>query len=452
MAALLFFPLAACAQFNPSAQKALTDLIETKLKASRAPSISIALVRGDSIVWKAAFGHSNLRTQTPASPETLYNAASTFKAVTAASILQLAEQGKLKLEDPVNRYLGDTPIRDRLQSDQPVNFVHLLSHWSGLTAWPGRVGSTMKPIWSLQLPKSLEHIAAEIHSIGPPEKKFEYNNYGYGIAGLLIEKISGMKYEDYVRINVLKPLGIKTPNPVSPTPEMVEMMALPYEVAQPGQRPRPAPQVHAEVHPAGNAYLTAEDMARFLAALLNGGAFQAQRILSPASVERMLEPRFGGNYALGLRIKRAASGHTLVRHTGRLPGMSSMMLADVDARAGVYYMTNSADDPFEEVGEAALALLLGDPYPPAPRKSISVETAVLDRYAGVYESENAIFTVTREGSALFLQKNRNPKKGELLAETPTAFFLKDDPATVYFESGRMVVVSRDWIASIFKRR
>ena len=67
------------------------------------PSISIALVRGEAIVWKAAFGYANVRTKTPATPEILYNAASTFKSVTATALMQLAEQGKLKLDDPVNR-------------------------------------------------------------------------------------------------------------------------------------------------------------------------------------------------------------------------------------------------------------------------------------------------------------------------------------------------------------
>src|SRR6266567_2155184 len=115
----------------------LSGLIEKTLKDTGVPSISIALVREDSIVWKAAFGYANVRTKTPATPETLYNAASTFKSVTATALMQLAEEGKFKLDDPVNRYLGDFAVRDRIQSDKAVTFTHVLSHWSGLTSWPG---------------------------------------------------------------------------------------------------------------------------------------------------------------------------------------------------------------------------------------------------------------------------------------------------------------------------
>jgi len=434
----------------------LSGLIEQTLKDTGMPSISVALVRGDAIVWKAAFGYANVRTKTPATPETLYNAASTFKAVTATALMQLAEQGKFKLDDPVNRYLGDFPVRDRMQSDKPVTFTHVLSHWSGLTSWPGRGETTMKPIWGRELPETLQQVVPELYSVRAPETKFEYNNYGYGLAGFLLERISGVEYEKYVVGQVLKPLGVTTPHPVFPTPEMVEMMALPYELA--GGQPRPAPQVHTDVYPAGGtAYLKAEDMARFLGAHLNGGVFQGQRILSEASVKQMHEPRFGGNYGFGLRIRKTASGSTMIRHTGRMPGMCSMMMGDVDAHVGVYYMANASDDRFQ-IADAAIALLRGDQYPPAERQAVQVDPKMLDRYVGIYETEKDVFSITREGAAFFMQKNKNPKKGEILAETATMFFLKDDTATISFETNpdgavdRMVITPLDWLITIAKRR
>jgi serine-type D-Ala-D-Ala carboxypeptidase/endopeptidase len=434
----------------------LSRLIEKTLEDTGVPSISIALVRGDSIVWKAAFGYANVRTRTPATPETLYNAASTFKAVTATALMQLAEQGKFALNDPVNRYLGDLPVRDRIQSDKPVTFTHVLSHWSGLTSWPGRGEATMKPIWGRELPKTLEQVVPELYSIRAPETKFEYNNYGYGLAGLLLEKISGVEYEKYVCDHVLKPLGITTLHPCTPSPEMVELMALPYDVDKAAGPPRPAAQVHTDVYPAGNAYLSAENMARFLGAHVNGGVFQGRRILSAASVRQMHEPRFGGNYGFGFRVKQTASGGVMIRHTGRMPGMSAMMMGDVDAHVGVYYMANATDVPFE-IADAAIALLRGDPYPPPERTAIHVDPTVLDRYVGIYESGDDLFAITREEDKLFLQKNNN-RKGELLAETPTTFFIKGDPATVVFEVSpggavdRMVINPPDWVIIVARRR
>jgi CubicO group peptidase (beta-lactamase class C family) len=201
----------------------MTGLIQQKMKERGVPSVSIALVRGDMIVWKAAFGYANVRMKTPATTDTLYSTGSTFKSATATALMQLQEQGKFKLDEPVNKYLGDVQVQDRLQAEKPVTFRHMLSHWSGLTA-----GAVTKPLWGRELPKSLDKMVAGLYSIRAPETKWEYNNWAYGMAGLLVQKISGEEYEKYMVEHVLAPLGVTTPHPVYPSPERVEVMALPY--------------------------------------------------------------------------------------------------------------------------------------------------------------------------------------------------------------------------------
>ena len=210
----------------------LSGVIQKTLAENGVPSMSIALVRGDSIVWKAAFGFANMRTRTPATTETLYSTGSSFKSVTATAVMQLAEQGKLRLDDPINRYLGESQVHD--QSDKPVTFTHILSHWSGLKS-----GAETQPIWSRKLPKTLEAFTSTLASVRAPETKWEYNNFAYGTAGLLVQKISGLEYEKYIVDNVLKPLGVTTEHPVYPSPEMVERMALPYGAG--GSLGKPAP-------------------------------------------------------------------------------------------------------------------------------------------------------------------------------------------------------------------
>jgi CubicO group peptidase (beta-lactamase class C family) len=336
----------------------LTSLIESEIKQRGIPSISIALVRGDSIVWKAAFGYANVRTKTPATTETIYSTGSTFKSATATALMQLQEQGKFNLDHPVNRYLGDIRVQDRLQAEKPVTFTHILSHWSGLTA-----GATTKPIWGRELPKPLEKMVSELYSVRPPETRWEYNNFAYGMAGLLIEKISGMEYEKYMLEHVLKPLGVTIEHPVYPSPEMVELMALPYTPGGANGQPKPVAQVHFDVYPAGDVYLTAEDMARFLAMHLNDGVFRGKRIISAASAKKMREPQFGGVYGFGFGVRKdSLSGHTIISHSGGIPGQSSFMAGDVDAKVGVYYMSNSGAP--QSIANAALALLRGETYTP----------------------------------------------------------------------------------------
>jgi CubicO group peptidase (beta-lactamase class C family) len=405
----------------------MSGLIEQKMKERGVPSVSIALVRGDAIVWKAAFGYANVRMKTPATTDTLYSTGSTFKSATATALMQLQEQGKFKLDEPVNKYLGDVQVQDRLQAEKPVTFRHMLSHWSGLTA-----GAVTKPLWGRELPKSLDKMVAGLYSIRPPETKWEYNNWAYGMAGLLVQKISGEEYEKYMVEHVLAPLGVTTPHPVYPSPEMVEVMALPYLPGGANGKPQPVEQVHFDVYPAGDIYLTAEDMARFLAMQLNGGMFHGKRILSDASVKAMHEPQFGGTYAFGFSVRKDANGHTIISHSGGIPGQSSYMAGDLDAKVGVYFMSNSGAPSV--IGEAALKLLRGEDYtaPPQP-KIVSVDPSVLDHYVGVYElSSDVAFTVRRDGNKLMVQQGDAPRQSELAATSPTSFLVKGEDFTVTF--------------------
>jgi len=415
-------------------KKVLTGVITQTLADHGIPSMSIALVRGDSIVWKAAFGYANMRTRTPATTETLYSTGSSFKSVTATAVMQLVEQGKIRLDDPINRYLGESAVHD--QPDKPVTFTHILSHWSGL-----KNGAETQPIWGRKLPKTLDELTVALSSVRPPETKWEYNNFAYGTAGLLVQKVSGVEYEKYMVEHVLKPIGATTPHPVYPSPEMVERMALPYKAGGSLGKPEPEAQVHFDVYPAGDIYLTAEDMAHYLIAQLNGGVSNGNRILSEESVREMHKERFGGDYGFGFwMVHDSATGHTLIHHGGAIAGQRAFLIGDLDAHVGVYYMTNSdflpdATPPVQsEVVYAALKLLRGENYVPRPRrKGIAVDDKVLNSYVGTYELGRATLVVSRVGRALALQQGNQPAINELLAETPTRFFQRGSTTTITFE-------------------
>ncbi|MFN8668880.1 MAG: serine hydrolase domain-containing protein [Gemmatimonadaceae bacterium] len=450
-----FAPLALCALLTLPAAPAraqagrfdlaktktvLTGIIQKTLAENGIPSMSIALVRGDSIVWKAAFGYANLRTKTPATTETLYSTGSSFKSVTATAIMQLAEQGKLKLDDPINKYLGESQVKD--QPEKPVTFTHILSHWSGLTS-----GAETQPIWGRKLPRTLEAMTGSLSSTRAPEVKWEYNNFAYGAAGLLVQKISGVEYEKYMVDNVLKPLGVTTPHPVYVSPDMVERLALPYHAGGTLGKPSPEVQVHFDVYPAGDIYLTAEDMARYLAAQLNGGVYKGNRILSDASVAEMHKVRFGGDYGFGFwAVKDSSSGHTLIHHGGAIAGMRAFLIGDLDAKVGVYYMTNSdilpdgAPPAQSEIVYAALKLLRGESYVPRPeKKGITVDETLLNSYVGTYEFGPVTITISRIGSKLAFQQDKQSTISELVAETPSRFILKGNGMAVTFEGENGVI-------------
>ncbi|HUF51161.1 MAG TPA: serine hydrolase domain-containing protein [Longimicrobiales bacterium] len=310
-------------------------------------SVSIALVSGDRVVWTAAYGNANATTRTAATPATIYSTGSTGKSVTAAAIMKLVEQGRVSLDQPVNRYLQGARVQDRLQSETPVTVRMLLSHTSGLTC-----DAQTRPVYSRTLPPSLKELTERTYSIRAPGERYEYCNSAYGIAGYLIEQVTGQDYESFILEHILKPLGVTTASPVNPTAEMADLMAQPYRRGENGQ-PVPVSRVFFDVVPAGDMYMTAEDMARFLGALLNGGVFNGVRILSQESVAEMqrnqsppmtgaTETASGRGYGLGLSTRTTPEGHIMIQHGGSVPGLNAHMIGNVTLRIGVYVMTNSA--------------------------------------------------------------------------------------------------------------
>src|SRR5262249_18428538 len=150
------------------------------------------------------------------------------------------------------------------------------------------------PLWKRRLPKSLEELAAELEAEHAPGTKHRYSNYGYALAGLLVQKVSGQSLEQYIVNNILKPVGVDVSGPFDPTPEMIEELALPYSLE--GKKAVPEKQVRFDVYPAGDAYLSVPAMSTVLLTHLNAGRHGGVSLLSETSVEEMHNPQFGGTY------------------------------------------------------------------------------------------------------------------------------------------------------------
>jgi len=344
------------APFNLEAIKPkIEQVIRAEMDKGTA-SVSIALLQGDRIVWTAAYGKANVTTGTLSTPATVYSTGSTSKSVTATAVMQLVEQGKIDLDAPVNRYFKTARVQDRLQVNEPVTVRHMLTHTSGLTCDVRTV-----PIFSRTLPPTLADLTARTYSVRRPGEKYEYCNAAYGILGYLIEEVSGQEFERYIVENVLTPLGSEATAPVRPTARMADIMARPYVRGDDG-KPEPTQQVFFDVYPAGDLYMTATDMARYLGAHINGGAFGGKRILSEASVAEMHKnqsPTPENPYGFGFAVHTAPDGHKIITHTGAVPGFNAYLGGDVTSKLGVYVMTNSGGH--QPIGRAVLELMRGAP-------------------------------------------------------------------------------------------
>lgn len=309
----------------------ITTWVRTVMDTAGIPAISVAVVQGGRVAWAGAFGYANVAARVPATTDTYFSTGSTFKFVTSTAILQLVEGGLVTLDTPLNEIVGP---EHAVPGADDVTLRHLLSHHSGLE---GPVKTV--PLWSREAPITPVEILAQTRRVGPPGVKYRYCNECYGILGYVIEEVSGQPYDEYIAEHILNPLGIDVKAPSVPGPRVVERLALPYGLED--GKPVPVAQVRFNVFAAGDVYLRASDMARLLAAHLNGGVYGEARILDPASVAEMDTPQFeDSRYGLGINTTRL-NGHAILLHNGSIPGFKAVMTGDPETGCGVYVMANS---------------------------------------------------------------------------------------------------------------
>jgi CubicO group peptidase (beta-lactamase class C family) len=319
--------------------------IERFMLEGRIPSATIALVAGDEVIWTGAYGQSNLWARTPAVPSTVYLIGSTFKAMATVALLQLHEQGRFQLDDPVNRYIPALRIRGE-DPRRPVTFRHLLTHTSGM---PVDFGG--HPVWGPSSPLPLAvYLADSLRVIGPPLDSVRYSNMAYSLVGYLVETISGMPFREYMQKHVFDPLGMRS-TAVEPTPSMDERLATPYALDDQG-RHVPAVRLKANVWPAGLVYGTVLDQANWLIANLNGGVFRGERVIGEALMQQMHTVQFpefaeasadfdGALVGFGLTWRvTQRNGERLFAHTGSVAGYTAILVGNLDRRTGIAVLTN----------------------------------------------------------------------------------------------------------------
>src|SRR5262247_4160254 len=321
--------------------------IQRTLLEGKIPSASVALIAGDKVIWTNAYGYSNLWARTPATPNTVYLIGSTFKAMSTIALLQQMEQGKFKLDDRVNDYLGDIKIQGE-DPQHPVTFRHLLTHTSGLPADFGGF-----PVWGDTVPPSLEdYLRKSLKVTKPPLTSVTYSNMAYTLIAYLVQKFSGVPYKQYIQEKIFAPLEM-TSTAFEPRPDMEERLSIPYVVDEKTGSQVGTVRVKASVWPAGIVYGTVLNQANWLIANLNGGVFKGKRIISEQSLEQMFTRQYDqfkgpvegiwGNETAGFGLTwwvQTRDGDRYFAHSGSVPGYTAFLLGNRDRKLGFAIMTN----------------------------------------------------------------------------------------------------------------
>lgn len=174
--------------------------VEAFIKKRGIPGLSLAVVRDGKLVKAAGYGLANLELNVPAKPETVYEIGSISKHFTAEAILLLAEEGKLKLDDPLSKYLSEAP-----EAWKPITLRHILAHTSGLKDWEAANALSYRREYT---PEEFIKLMAPFPLDFTPGEKWAYSNTGYPLLGVVIERASGQPFEAFMTERIFKPLGM----------------------------------------------------------------------------------------------------------------------------------------------------------------------------------------------------------------------------------------------------
>ena len=352
--------------------EAFTEFVGEKVWAEGVPGLSIAVVKGERIVWTRGFGLADLATSMPATPQTCYLWFSMTKVATATAVVRLAEEGRLDLDAPADEYYRAFKI---VSQPVPVSVRHLLGHGSGLAnpipiRW---VYPASGPVPDRRA--FVERLLAKNRRLRfVPGERVSYSNLGYLVLGEVISEVSGMRYEDYVREEILLPLGMSHTgfsyppagevatgyHPLRPVLIPIFRAALPKGVVRSRQGRYAAFDPFYVKGPAyGGLVGVVEEAARLALLHLNGGRIGETRLLSAAAVADMqrLIPK-GGKRDFGLGWFRPAGARqerpAFVEHLGGGAGFWSVMRLYPEESLGVVMMGNTTGYDHESILDEAV--------------------------------------------------------------------------------------------------
>ncbi len=344
----------------------LNQEVRRTLEEGKIPSASVAVVDADGIIWAGAQGFSNLWARTPAVPETVYLIGSTFKTMSTVALLQMMEQGKFRLDDPVRGYMGEIEIQGD-DPENPVTFRHLLTHTSGLPADYGP-----HEVWGPTVPPPLkDYLRTSLRLRHPPMAKTLYSNTAYTLIAYLLESLSGMRFKTTIQQNIFIPLEMGD-TAFEPRPDMEERLAIPYEVDGKTGLHVAAARTKADVWPAGIVYGTVLDQAKWLIANLNRGVYQGGRLIGEDTFRQMMTrqfDRFTGPISAGWLNESTGFGLTwwisqrrgdmLFAHSGSVTGYTAFLVGNLDRKTGFAILTNGnrSHKHLFELAEKALDLI-----------------------------------------------------------------------------------------------
>ncbi len=363
-------------------QQLMKILVET-----HTPGASVAIVHKEGTQWVAGLGMADMASKRPVMPDTLFRIGSTSKAFASLSILMLADQGKLSLNDPVHKLAPEVFFENRWEANDPIRIVHLLEHTTGWDDIHFREYAKDAPA-SMSLREGLDYDHTSRVSRWPPGTRLAYCNAGPPVAAYIVEKITGQRFEDFVAQNLFGPIGMKTATYFQPPPGTATTL---YH----NDGKTPYPYWNILLRPAGSINASADDMAAYVRFYLNRGAVNGKQIVPASDIDRMESPQSTWAAKDGMKPGYGLSNYWSIEdgfvyhgHNGGVNGGLTDMSYMPDYGVGYFFSINSGNgDAFEKFTKAIRAYITNKLQPPALPAVPALPPNAGD-YAGWYEPDS----------------------------------------------------------------
>lgn len=330
------------------------DLVRAEMEKQRVPGLSIAVVQDGKVVKAQGYGFANLEHKVPATADTIYQSGSVGKQFTSAAVMLLVEDGKIGLDDNISKYFPNTP-----DTWKEITVRHLLTHTSGIPGYDyGGKFDLRKDYTEDELLQEAMKLTLDF----PPGTQWKYSNTGYVLLGILIGKVSGKFYGDFLKERVFTPLGMTTARVINEA-DIIPNRAAGYDLVKGEWKNQGWVSPVLNTTADGSLYFTVQDMAKWDLALYS------DKLLKKSSRDAMWTPvkladgktqGYGFGWSLG-----DTNGHKTIEHGGAWQGFTTYIARYPDDKLTVIVLTNRSGSNPGRIAKQIASSYIAALTPPA---------------------------------------------------------------------------------------
>jgi CubicO group peptidase (beta-lactamase class C family) len=418
---------------TPEQISSIDQYVTAEMAKEHIPGAQVGIYNRGQILLAKGYGLADVELNVPVKPETLFQSGSVGKQFVSAAVMMLVEEGKVGLDDSIVKYFPNAPA-----AWKPILIKNLLSHTSGLAEYESGSRTGPNGPFYLRLDFTENQLLQKIEALPiefAPGDKWNYRNTNYVLLGIMIHRVTGKFYADYLAERIFQPLGMTSTRLISDA-DIIPNRSSGYELN--GDKLQNQTWVSPTFNSTadGTLYFNVLDLAKW------DGALYGTTLLKQSSLDRIwtVYPLNDGkpnpaHYGFGWEIN-TMNGHKVIEHGGAWQGFTCDISRYVDDSLTVVVLTNldAGHARPEKIAHTVAGLVNPALMPPPPKehKEVAVDPKLFDGYVGTYQlAPDFTITVTREDDHLFLQPTGQPKF-QIFPEGSRDFFLKVADAQVTF--------------------